>query len=155
MAAGKQYVWAIDAMSDGAGGMLFAQLLTLVDGCVAPEPTRRLTVPALLESLTTLQRNVAATSVGASSVAVSPPLLPTAKTTTAAAAVAPMYDVLAIIDAMESLSIDPAIVAAVANAVGTSMTSTLDSLVANKVPVMQIAAVRKVVAPPHAATTSV
>ena len=149
-------------MSDGASGMLFGQLLAVINGCVVPEPTRRLTVPALLESLTTLQRDVAATAPaagggsggGASPALVPPPALPTAK----APAVAPTFDVLAIIDAMESLSIDAAVVSAVANAVGTSLTATLECLTANKVPIMKVASVRKAVAacpPPHAATTSV
>ena len=40
--------------------MLFARLLPVIDGCVVAEPTRRLTVPLVLESLTTLQRDVAA-----------------------------------------------------------------------------------------------
>ena len=170
VSAGKDYSWAVDAMGDGGGGMLFAQLLTVVDGCVAPEPTHRLTVPAVLESLTKLQRDAAAAAPAASGVGggssggdsgggASPAFVPPAALPTAtASAVAPTYDVLAIIDAMESLSIDAAVMSAVANAVGTSLTATLDSLTANKVPIMKVAAVRKAVAtcpPPHAATTSV
>ena len=83
-----------------------------------------------------------------------PPPLLTAK----APGVTPMYDVLAIIDAMEALAIDTAVVSAVANTVGTALTATLDSLTANKVPIMKVAAVRRAVAacpPPHVATTSV
>ena len=128
--AGKDYEWAVDADNDGADGILLARLLSVVDGCVAPEPTRRLTVPAVLESLTSLKRDVIS-------------------------AVAPTYDVLAILDAMEGLSIDAAVVSVVENAMGTSMTSTLQPLLAKKVPIMQVAAVRRAVAPPHTATNSV
>ena len=129
VAAGKPYLWAIDAMSDGGGGMLFARLLTVVDGCVAPEPTRRLTVPAVLESLTTLQRDVAAAApaagggggggggggAAASPVAVPPPPVPGA----------PVYDVLAIVSALEALKIDAG---AVIDAIGGMSASSLDAL---------------------------
>ena len=68
-AAGKPYVWAIDGISDDASGMLFGQLLAVVNGCIEPELTRRLTVSHVLESLMTLQRDVtvaaAAPSAGA------------------------------------------------------------------------------------------
>ena len=59
MAAGKHYVWAVDATSDGVSGARFGQLLAVVNGCVAPDPTDRLTVPQVLEMLMTLQRDLA------------------------------------------------------------------------------------------------
>ena len=127
-AAGKPYVWAIDGISDDASGMLFGQLLAVVNGCVAPEPTRRLTVPHVLESLTTLQRDVAAAAApsagaggvvaggaAASPVGVLPPSVPATS----------VYDVLAIVSAMEALSIDTA---AVIDAIGGMSTSSLDTL---------------------------
>ena len=116
-------------MSDGASGMLFARLLTVVDGCLVAEPTRRMTVPHVLELLTTLQRDVAAAApaagpgggvaggggAAASPVAVSPPPVPATSG----------YDVLAIVSAMEALKIDTA---AVIDAIGGMSTSSLDAL---------------------------
>ena len=159
MAARKPYIWAIDAVSDGAGGMLFARLLTMVDGCVASEPTRRLTVPIMLESLTTLQRDVAAAvaaagsgdsvgSVGggggatASPVAVPPPPVPAT----------PVYDVLAIVSALETLKIDTA---AVIDAIGGMSTSSLDALRAAGVPYVKCLAVKKALTEGEPATGSV
>ena len=152
VAAGKRYVWAVDADNDGAGGMLFARLLTVVDGCVAPEPTRRLTVPAALELLTTLQRDVAATAPAAggggagggggapaSPVAVPPPPVPAA----------PVYDVLAIVSALEALSIDAG---AVIDAIGGMSTSSLDALRAAGVPYVKCLAVKKALADARPAT---
>ena len=153
VAAGKPYLWAIDAMSDGGGGMLFARLLTVVDGCVAPEPTRRLTVPAVLESLTTLQRDVAAAApaagggggggggggAAASPVAVPPPPVPGA----------PVYDVLAIVSALEALKIDAG---AVIDAIGGMSTSSLDALRAAGVPYVKCLAVKKALADARPAT---
>ena len=157
--------------------------MTLMDGCLTPEPTRRLTMPHVLDTLTALHYD--ATRISAASaeatgsfarvasgrgggrggpggtssssvhVTVPPPSLPlNLKAPSPSPARSPTYDVLAIIDAMEALGIDPVAVSAVENAVGTSVMSTLDSLVANKVPIMKIAAVRRAVAPPHPATTS-
>ena len=126
---------------------------------MAPEPTRRLTIPKVLESLTTLQRDAAATVAssvgfgGRRSVRVVVPRLPAPKAVNAA-----VYDVLAIIDAMEALAIEPVIVSAVVDTVGVSLLSTLDPLTAHKVPIMKVAAVRRAVAtspPPHTATVSV
>ena len=142
MAARKPYIWAIDAMSDGAGGILFAQLLTVINGCVAPEPTRRLTVPAVLESLTTLQRDVAAAAPAAgggdgggyaSPVVVPPPPVPGA----------PVYDVLAIVSALEALSIDAS---AVIDAIGGMSASSLDALRTSGVPYVKCFAVKKALA---------
>ena len=154
MAAGKHYIWAVDAMSDGAGGMLFAQLLTVVNGCVAPEPTRRLTVPAVLESLTTLQRDVAtapAASVGGGvggcsvaatggsvGVALGPAASPVAVPLLPVPA-APVYDVLAIVSALEALKIDAT---AVIDAIGGTSTSSLDPLRRVGVPFSKCIAVR-------------
>ena len=104
--------------------MLFAQLLTIVDGCIAPEPTRRLTVPHVLKSLATLQRDVAAAAPSAraggsfggggngGAGAVPPP--PNPET--------PVYDVLAIVSALETLSVDTT---AVIDAIGGRSTSSL------------------------------
>ena len=142
MAARKPYIWAIDAMSDGAGGILFAQLLTVINGCVAPEPTRRLTVPAVLESLTTLQHDVAAAAPATrgggnggdtSPVVVPPPPVPGA----------PVYDVLAIVSALEALSIDAS---AVIDAIGGMSTSSLDALRTSGVPYVKCFAVKKALA---------
>ena len=149
VAAGKRYVWAVDADNDGAGGMLFARLLIIVDGCIAPEPTRRLTVPHVLESLTTLQRDVAVAvpaaggpgsrvgvagggGVTATPVAVSPPPVPT-----------PGYDVLAIVSALETLRIDAG---AVIDAIGGMSTSSLDALRRAGVPFSKCIAVKDALA---------
>ena len=151
VAARKPYIWAIDSTSDAAGGMLFARLLTVIDGCVSPEPTRRLTVPAVLKSLTTLQRDVAAAvptsgsgsrfgsvaggggGAAASPVAVPPP--PVAAT--------PMYDVLAIVSAMEALKIDAT---AVIDAIGGVTASSLNPLRRAGVPFAKCIAVRDALA---------
>ena len=140
MAARKPYLWAIDAMSDGGGGMLFARLLTVVDGCVAPEPTHRLTVPAVLESLTTLQRDLAATTpatggggAAASPVVVASPPVPGA----------PVYDVLAMVSALEALKIDAS---AVIDAIGGMSASSLDALRRAGVPFAKCIAVKDALA---------
>ena len=169
IAAGKAYTWAVDAGSDGADGALFARLLTVIDGCVAPEPTSRLTVPQLLDSLTALLHDVTRTSTANGSVGQGGGYASPVTPPSAVAAVAPpplsstgstssTYDVLAIIDAMEALSIDSAVVSAVSDAIGSSLTSTFEPLTAHKVPIMKAAAVRKAVAgasPAPAATTLV
>ena len=62
MSAGKRYMWAVDADSDCVGGMLFARLLTIIDGCVTSDPSRRVTIPHVLDTLTTLQRDVLTTA---------------------------------------------------------------------------------------------
>ena len=146
-------------MRDGASGDLFSRLLSVTDGCLVPDPSRRLTVPQVLDTLTALQRDVIAASGG---VATSGPVSPTAVASPSKLPVrgpaAPTYDVLAIVDAMEALAIDAAIVSAVADVIGTSLTASLDVLTANKVPAMKTLAVRKAVAssgPPHPATTAV
>ena len=149
MAARKPYMWAVDPLTDGAGGMLFARLLTVVDGCIAPDPTRRLTVPHVLDTLTALQRDVsgavpstaaAGGGAGGSSVFVSPPPLPMAKSTTAAT---PTYDVLAIVNALEALAIDTA---AVIDAIGGMTLSSLDTLRTAGVPYSKCVKVKQALA---------
>ena len=131
--------------------MLFARLLTVIDGCVVAEPTRRLTVPLVLELLTTLQRDVAAAAPpteagvgvssggGAAAAAATSPvaLLPTY------GAVTPAYDVLAIVSAMEALSIDAG---AVIDAIGGMSTSSLDALRGAGLPYVKCLAVKKALA---------
>ena len=133
-AAGNQYIWAVDATSDGAGGVVFAQLMTVINGCLLPEPTRRYTVARVLDSLTTLQQDVgvAVTGVGShqvpavgscldggGTVAVAPSRLP------AKGSSAPAYDVVAIVEAMEALKLDTT---AVVDAIGGMSSSPLDAL---------------------------
>ena len=149
-AAGKDYVWAVDTGMDGPGSGLFARLLTVIDGCLVPEPTHRLTVPHVLESLTTLQRDVAgaasptgggsgsvagaggsvASGIYASSVAV--PSQPVSAT--------PVYDVMAIVSAMEALKIDAT---AVIDAIGGKSASSLEALRTVGVPFGNAMAVRR------------
>ena len=150
---GKRYVWAVDVGGDAVSSVLLGRLLTVVDGCLVADPTRRMTVSHALEALTKLQCDVAAAGGSGDgprspTTPVPPPPLPGAVT----------YDVLAIVDAMEAVSIDPVLVASVADAIGTSLTSSLDVLTANKVPIMKAMAVRKAAAAggaAHAATMSV
>ena len=147
MAAGKRYVWAVDAMSDGAGGMLFAQLLAVVEGCVVPEPSRRLTLPKVLDTLMALQCDLAAGTGGGmggggvdggrrsvwdgtSPVVVPPPRAPGG----------PAYDVLAIVSALETLNIDAG---AVIDAIGGKSASSLDALQAAGVPYLKCLAVKR------------
>ena len=152
-------MWAVSAASGagGSAGVLFARLLTVIDGCVVAEPSRRLTVPLVLESLTTLQRDVAAAAPpteagvgvsgggGAAAAAATSPvaLLPTY------GAVTPAYDVLAIVSAMEALSIDAG---AVIDAIGGMSTSSLDALRAAGVPYVKCLAVKKALADARPAT---
>ena len=166
VAAGKRYVWAVDADNDGAGGMLFARLLTVINGCVAPEPTHRLTVPAVLESLTTLQHDVATTTpatggggngaVAGSHVTAAAPAAGAAGNGTGAGSYyshgvvapppvpgAPVFDVLAIVSALEALSIDAS---AVIDAIGGMSTSSLDALRTSGVPYVKCFAVKKALA---------
>ena len=153
----------MDAGSDGVGGGLLAQLLAVIDGCLSPEPTHRATLPHVLDTLTALQRDVTRWAAGTSGAYASSASAAAAVSLAAAAprpvsSRGPLFDVLAIIDAMEALAIDAAIVSTVANAIGTSLTSTLEPLTANRVPIMKVAGVRSAVAvasPPHHATTSV
>ena len=123
-------------MSDGASGMLFARLLTVVDGCLVAEPTRRMTVPHVLELLTTLQRDVAAAAAGAGSGAASSPVTVSPPPVLATS----VYDVLAIVSALETLKIDTA---AVIDAIGGTSTSSLDALRAAGVPYVKCLAVKK------------
>ena len=156
-AAGKHYLWAVDTDCDGALGTLFTQLLAVISGCVAPDPTRRLTVPEVLDTLTRLQGTVAADTATAAAAAAaggggscggSPvPGATASPFLRGKAPVASMYDVLAIIDAMEAVGIDANVVSAVADVIGVTLTSTLDPLAEKKVPVMRIADVRRLVTP--------
>ena len=71
------------------------------------------------------------------------------------AAASLQLDVLAIIDAMEAQGLDAAVVSAVADAIGVAATASLESLTADRVPVMKKLAIRKAAAasaPAHAAT---
>ena len=159
-AAGKHYLWAVDTDCDGALGTLFTQLLAVISGCVAPDPTRRLTVPEVLDTLTRLQGTVAADTAATAAAAAaaaadgggscggSPvPGVTASPLMRGKAPVASMYDVLAIIDAMEAVGIDANVVSAVADVIGVTLTSTLDPLAEKKVPVMRIADVRRLVTP--------
>ena len=152
-AVGQRYVWAVDV---GGDGLLLARLLSVVDGCIVADPARRSTIPRVLEALAALQRDASTGSGGGgggSSSPVVPPPLPVAPPQAT-----PTYDVLAIVDALEALAIDAVVVSAVANAIGTSLTSTLEVLSANKVPIMKTVAVKKALATcasAHPATTSV
>ena len=149
MAAGKDYVWAVDAGTDGADHVLFAQLLTVVDGCVVPEPTRRLTVPRVLESLTTLQRDVGAAapaaSGGVSAIYASSGSVAESETLAPPTGVpgTPVYDVVAIVGALEALSIDAG---AVVDAIGGMSASSLDALRAAGLPYVKCLAVKKALA---------
>ena len=131
-AAGKRYVWAVDADSDGANGMLFARLLTVIDGCVAPEPSRRPTVPQVLDTLTALLHS--ATAASTTGVGGSGCTSPTARGSASLT-----YDVLAIVDAMEALDMDAA---AVIDALGGATASSLDALRAVGVPFVKCIAVK-------------
>ena len=147
-AAGRRYVWSVSA----SDGLLLARVLSVVDGCLNPDPASRWTIPRVLEALTAVQRDAMASN--AASVVRPPPLpSPTGALATVAAA-APSFDVLAIVDAMEAAGIDAGLVSSVANAIGVSLTSPLDVLTAHRVPVMKTAAVRRRVESSGAASES-
>ena len=93
---------------------------------VSPSVVAALTPQAVSPALRT------ATPVSPSIEGASTPMLP--------------YDVLAIIDAMEAVGVEAAVIAAVADAIGGSLTATLDVLTAKKVPIMKAASVRKALA---------
>ena len=124
-------------------GVHFGQLLAVINGCVAPEPTRRLTVPHVLDTLTTLQRDVAATVPAAGgevrghdvSAAVTPPPVP--------APAALVYDVLTIVAAMETLRLDSV---AVIDAIGGVTASPLDVLRDAGVPFINVMAIKRALA---------
>ena len=150
-AAHKQYVWAVTV--DHHDDAVLASLQDVVNGCLLPDPAARWTIPRVLDALTSLQRTVAsgagAYSAGTESsgievVARSPQVSPELLAPPSPhASSSPAYDVLAIIGAMETLGIDSAIVSSVADAIGTSLTSTLEVLTAKRVPIMKAAALRK------------
>ena len=91
-AAGRRYVWSVSA----SDGLLLARVLSVVDGCLNPDPASRWTIPRVLEALTAVQRDGFASSAAS---VVRPPQLPspTGAAATVAAA-APSFDVLAIVD---------------------------------------------------------
>ena len=154
VAAGKPYMWAIDAVSDCAGGVLFAHLLNTVNGCVAAVPARRLTVPYVLDALTTLQHDVTAAALAASGSGkaatgragstLAPTLAPTPPSPAGKASTsAPTYDVLAIIDAMEALGMDPT---TVIDAIGGMRSSSLDVLRIAGVPYVKCVRIKQALA---------
>ena len=130
VSARKPYTWVVESSTDGAGGVLLARLLTVIDGCVTADPVRRWTVPHVLDALTTLHHDAlsasgAVVSGGASPlvaggesspvVVVAPPPLPAVT----------RYDVLAIVSAMEALGMDSSVVI---DAIGGMTSSSLDAL---------------------------
>ena len=135
-------MWSVSA----SDGLLLARVLSVVDGCLNPDPSSRWTIPRVLEALTAVQRDAIASSAAS---AVRPPPLPSPT-----GAAAPSFDVLAIVDAMEAAGIDAGLVSSVANAIGVSLTSPLDVLTAHRVPVMKTAAVRRRVESSGAASES-
>ena len=147
-AVGKPYLWAVDAARDGLGGVLFARLLTVLDGCVVPDPSRRLTVARVLESLTTLQRDLAVpfkSTVSASvtvspSAAVSPSVSPPPVPAAAGASTTPSYDMLDVVRAMETLAIDTT---SVVDALGGVTVSSLDALKTVGVPFVKCVALKR------------
>ena len=145
---GKQYLWVVDAANDGAGGELLARLTAVIEGCVVCEPSRRLTVPRVLETLTALQREAVVASGRSSGGGIaggggSRGEMSPVGTRSPAAAVTPgslMYDVVAIVAAMESLSIDAS---GVIDALGGVTASSLDALKAVGVPIVKCVAVKR------------
>ena len=139
MAAGKSYVWAVNGNATGADSAIVAQLTAVVEGCVAPDPSSRWSASRVLDTLTALQREVStagigshgsATSVapadtalaGAGSHAVARPPVPGASADTTKPP-ARVYDVMAMVDAIEALGLDAA---AVIDAVGGGVTAPLE-----------------------------
>ena len=131
--------------------MLLARLLSIIDGCLCPSPATRWTIEQVLDSLTELARDMGSlptghVTSGAAAIAGcgpgpgTPP--PTTTGTTASASAGtpgPKYDVLAIVSAMEALSIDTT---AVIDTIGGVMASPLDVLRAAGVPYMKCLAVK-------------
>ena len=147
-AAGRRYEWSVSAND----GVLLARVLSVVDGCLNPDPASRWTIPRVLEALTAVQRDAMASSDAIEAIGteiVRPPPLPSPT-----GAAASSFDVLAIVDAMEAVSIDAGLVSSVADAIGVSLTSPLDVLTAHRVPAMKTAAVRRRVESSGAASES-
>ena len=136
IADGKPYVWAIDPVVDGTNASLFSRLLSIVDGCVTPNPIDRLTVPHLLDLLAAVQHDA---SLGAVGGCVSP-VATAAFTPLSAAGRGTVYDVLAIVEALERLAIDAA---AVVDAVGGQTAASLDAVRAAGVPFAKCLALKK------------
>ena len=143
------YVWLVNTEGDGTSITLLDRLVAVMDGCLVPDPDARWKLPRVLEALTALQRDAVSLRLsgtvggGGSSTGASGLGGGTTGSSTAASTAGVKYDVLAIIDAMEALSIDVSTVSAVANTIGTSLTASLDALSLHKVPIMQKVGVRK------------
>ena len=58
--AGKRYVWRVDVGDEPEGSVLLARLEGVVDGCLVADPSSRWALPRVLDTLTTLQRDVEA-----------------------------------------------------------------------------------------------
>ena len=142
--AGKRYVWRVDVGEDSEGSVLLARLEGVVDGCLVADPSSRWTLPRVLDALTTLQRDVEAIArrshLKVGSEATSPAARPAPATT---AAVAPVYDVMAIVDAMEALGIATG---AVIDAIGGVTAASLDALRPAGVPYVKCMAVKRALA---------
>ena len=121
MEAGKSYNrdWAVSGAKEGGTSALLARLIAIIEECVTPDPSRRLTVQHLLEKLAALKREGTPTGSGDGDRTVSPSESPLPAASTA------VYDVVAIVSAMEALSLDTS---AVIDAIGGRTFSTFDAL---------------------------
>ena len=153
-AVGKRYIWAVDDIvpvgDEGVGP--FARLLTLVSACVAPDPAHRPALPRLVKALASFQGDsgVAAAALG---VELDPKVDGAGGRNYGVAAPTPepVYDVLAIVSAMEALSVDTT---AVIDAIGGQSTSPLDTLRAAGVSYVKCRAMMKALAAHSVAGTT-
>ena len=143
-------MWEVNVGSDGTGSVLLAQLVRVIDGCVAPDPAKRWTVRHVLDALVAISHDVvkSGVSVGVSDAPVAASSQVRSRPTAVPASTAPalVYDVLAIIAAMEALAVDAAVVSSVADAIGFLSSSTLDVLLAKGVRATDVAKIKKAVA---------
>ena len=131
--AGKPYEWRVSAAPGVDPSAAFTRLREVLDGCLDADPGARWPLSRVLDALTLLHRDV---NTGAHCVVVHPVAVP-----------APLvYDVIAIIDAMDAAGIDPAVTMAVADDIGGRVTSTLDVVMAKAVPALQVIDMRRLLA---------
>ena len=136
-----------------------AAVLDVIQRCLEPAPSSRISVPQLVEALTRLRRTVPTPTTGTqrsegrgqvtidATAAGSVPLEASTPSPSPIPVVTTTYDALAILDAMSSAEISAEVVTAAADTIGHLGVSTLDPLKVCGVPTLKLLAVRRLLTP--------
>ena len=125
----RPYKWTFVGGDDES----IAALTAVVEGCLHADPFERFTISDVQDALTALYGH------GTQLLPAREPVPPRRVAQNSE------YDVLAIIDAMESRGMHPDVIASTCDAIGTAVTAPLDTLIAHAVPVFDVRAVRETV----------